>query len=99
MGRFISIGHTEHLAPPFVWIRREMDPKFVKVAVPAPVLTAPMPEPTITAPQQVITPPTPDLVLMPTVDDLTVPVPTPPVADMTVSMYTIKPLIPEPYSM
>ena len=83
MGRFISIGHTEHLAAPVVWMPRETEPKFVKVAVPAPVFTVPMPEPTITAPQQVITPPTP----------APEPVPTPPVADMTVSMYTP---VPEP---
>ena len=85
MGRFISIGHTEHLALPIMWAPRVTEPRFVKVAVPAPVLTAPMPEPTITAPQQVITPPTP------TVDDLTAP--TPPVDTMTVSMYTP---VPEP---
>ena len=95
MGRFVSVGHTEKAAPPFVWIPRGTEPKFVKVA--APVLTAPMPEPTIKAPQPVF---------MPTVDDLTAPepvptpVPTLPVADMNVSMYTPEPMatpaIPEP---
>lgn len=80
MGRFISVGHTEHLALPIMWIPRGTEPKFVKVAVSDPVLTVPMPEPTVTAPQQVITPPTPELPPGP--------VPTPPVATMTVSMYT-----------
>ena len=89
MGRFISVGHTEHLTPPFVWTPRVTDPKFVKVAMPAPVFTVPMPEPTITAPQQVITPSTSEPMITLT----------PPVDTMTVSMYTIKPLIPEPYSM
>ena len=85
MGRFISIGHTEHLAPPFMWMRRELEPRFVKVAVSDPVLTVPMPELTISAPQQVITPPTPE--------PPPGPVPTPPVATMTVSMYMP---VPEP---
>ena len=96
MGRFISIGHTEHLAPPFVWKPRAVEPRFVKVA--APVLTAPMPEPTIKAPQPVFMPTVDDLTApepvpeprpLPSVADMTVPTPTPPADTMT--MYTPEP--------
>ena len=62
MGRFISIGHMEKAAPapPFVWMPRELEPRFVKVAASAP---------------ETMSTPTLEPVLMPTVDDLTVPTP------------------------
>lgn len=110
MGRFISIERTEKAALsltalPFVWKPRDVEPRFVKVAVPVPTVT---PELTITAPQQDIMPPTPvptvtptpDPVVMSPVADMTVSTLTLPVADMNVSMYTLAPMatlpVPEP---
>ena len=102
MGRFISVGHTEKAAPPFMWKPRDVEPRFVKVAALTPVFTAPEPM-VVPTPQPMPAPtpvpaPAPEPMPVPAREPVFMPVPTLPVADMNV--YTPEPMatlpVPEP---